>query len=372
MDTYDDDDVVDQSGLVDGEDDEGAGGLFSNIKGLSYYAGNEEDPYITLKEDDDEEKEENEDLEIRPSDYLILAAKTEDDISNIEVNVYEEDDDNLYVHHDIMLPSFPLCLEWIGHPFSDDNACGNYMAVGTFEPEIEVWNLDLIDSVYPKVILGDAGGVKSKKSSKKSKNSSLVHTDAVMTLSWNMNHSNVLASGSADTTIKLWDLNNGSACVASFDHHTDKVQSIQWNPKQSTMLASGSYDKTVSIFDTNDASKKSRKVWTVAADVECIKWNPFDSNYFMVSLESGDVLYYDIRADSKAVFTLNAHMNKAVTCIDWNPLIPGIFLTGSTDKTVKIWDLNDNSPSCIHSTDLKAASFPHIQCPQYRDWSNQL
>ena len=32
------------------EEETETGGLFSNIKGLTYYKDNEEDPYITLKE----------------------------------------------------------------------------------------------------------------------------------------------------------------------------------------------------------------------------------------------------------------------------------------------------------------------------------
>jgi periodic tryptophan protein 1 len=44
---------------------------------------------------------------------MIVAARTEDDVSHLEVYVFEENEDNLYVHHDVMLPSFPLCVEWL-------------------------------------------------------------------------------------------------------------------------------------------------------------------------------------------------------------------------------------------------------------------
>jgi periodic tryptophan protein 1 len=44
---------------------------------------------------------------------MLAAVKTEDDISHLEVYIFEENDDNLYVHHDVMLPAFPLCVEWL-------------------------------------------------------------------------------------------------------------------------------------------------------------------------------------------------------------------------------------------------------------------
>ena len=37
-------------------------------------------------------------------------------MSNLEVYVYEPSQDNLYVHHDIPLPVFPLCLAWLEQP----------------------------------------------------------------------------------------------------------------------------------------------------------------------------------------------------------------------------------------------------------------
>ena len=54
-----------------------------------------------------------------------------------QVWVYEEADEsspsNLYVHHDIMLPAFPLALAWLDcHPARSD-APGNLAAVRLWE-----------------------------------------------------------------------------------------------------------------------------------------------------------------------------------------------------------------------------------------------
>lgn len=45
------------------------------------------------------------------------------------------------------------------------NGCctGNYAAVGTFDPEIEIWDLDTVDAMYPDAILGETGISKSAK-----------------------------------------------------------------------------------------------------------------------------------------------------------------------------------------------------------------
>jgi hypothetical protein len=56
--------------------------------------------------------------------------------------VYEEGDAkseaNLYVHHDLVLPAFPLALAWLDCDPSGRRAAANMAAVGTFSPEIEV------------------------------------------------------------------------------------------------------------------------------------------------------------------------------------------------------------------------------------------
>lgn len=68
------------------------------------------DNYPSDFEDSEEEKE---DYTIRKSDSLIVAATAEDEHSNLEVYIYDHKTSDLYVHHEIILSSYPLCMEWL-------------------------------------------------------------------------------------------------------------------------------------------------------------------------------------------------------------------------------------------------------------------
>ena len=340
--------------------------MFGNVKSLAYHKPHEEDPYLVVP-DDEEENEEREELQILPSDNLLLAGKVEDEVALLEVYVYEDEADNLYVHHDIMLPAIPLCLEWLDTPVGDasgaaEGASRNFVAVGTMEPDIEIWDLDVVDSMYPNAILGQGGNgvddeksaAKKKKSKKRSKPNNDYHVDSVLALAANRSHRNLLASGSADTTVKLWDLNS-SKCAKSYSQHTDKVCSLDWHPTESTVLLSGSYDRTVVAADMRAPDNTPR--WGVDSDVENVQWDPHDGNYFYVTTDSGLVYRYDVRQiptnaqDSKPVWLLQAH-DSSVSAFDANSSIPGYVVTGSTDKQVKLWDVYDDKPRMVVSRKL--------------------
>ncbi|KAI8895896.1 WD40-repeat-containing domain protein [Globomyces pollinis-pini] len=353
LDTYDEEEPSNQFGAP----------MFSNIKGLSYYSNNKEDPYIEL-DDALDDQEELDEMHIEPTDNLILACKTEDDISHLEVYLYEPEEDNLYVHHDILLPSFPLAIEWLDFPVgrkSDTHTKGNYVAIGTFDPQVEIWDLDTVDSMFPDCILGQIPDASLGTTSKKSKfgparvakrPQAERHVDAVMSISWNTVQRNLILTGSADTTVKLWDLTRPNSAVTSFNHHKDKVQAVVWNKFEPSVLVSGGYDKRVCAFDSRASNTVAE--WKLTADVECIKWDTFHQERFYVSTEDGIVKCFDVRnPKSKALFTLHAH-DSAVSALDVNPHIPGCLVTGSADKQVKVWSLQDTKPKCLVSRDLDA------------------
>ncbi|KAG7195290.1 uncharacterized protein KQ657_003816 [Scheffersomyces spartinae] len=385
----------------DAEEKDSEGEDVTMFPGLSnseakFHQDNDSDPYLTLPTESDAQEEKKE-LQIYPSDNLVLATRTEDDISFLDVYVYDDgagapqgaeeeeedklDDDvakgfvreaNLYVHHDIMLPAFPLCVEWINFkPGSEEETdnIGNFAAVGTFDPQIEIWDLDCMDKAFPDLILGEPDlnsftalkkNNSKKKKKSKAKHVTTHHTDAILSLAHNKSHRNVLASTSADHTVKLWDLNNGTA-VRSFSniHNGKTVSSSQWHPQESQILLTGGYDSFVAITDvriSDEAQMTKRYKCSSNEEIENVKWGHKSvPELFYAGTDTGNIYCFDARVDNKPLWTLHAH-DAGISSLEVNQEIPGLLSSSAMgEKVVKLWKCptdNRTGPSMVLSRDF--------------------
>lgn len=109
-------------------------------------------------------------------------------------SVYNQQDD-IYVHHEVYLPAYPLCFEYLDFS-SDSDSKVNFVAIGDMQKDINVWDLDTVDVLDPVFTLTG-------------------HKDSVLDMSWNSLTRKVLASVSADKTARLWDLETKKVCFVS-------------------------------------------------------------------------------------------------------------------------------------------------------------
>jgi WD40 repeat protein len=101
----------------------------------------------------------------------------------------------------------------------------------------------------------------------------IAHTGYINFIAWS---SRFLASGSDDSTIRVWDTQQDFACVKVITDHIDWVRSIAWSPC-GRFLASGSADKTI-------------RVWDSQADFACIRVLTSHTNWVNSIVWSGRFL----------------------------------------------------------------------------------
>lgn len=371
--------------------------LANDLDTLSFHKRNEQDPYLADDPKANElfDDEELEDLIIRPTDAFIIAAKSGDDVSTLEAHLFDDDPDasdaddgpyepHTYIHHDTVLPVFPLCTAYTR--LSTENEPLNLVAVGMFTPGIDVWDIDRVNNLEPVVSLGGyqgkehlvgakAAAAKSQNRRKKKSKPKLrlkedSHKDAVMSLSWNNVQREYLASGSADETVKIWDIESAH-CARTLEHHSGKVQSVNFHPSAAEKLVSGSFDRTVHLVDVRDPAKKL--MWSVEADVESCQWGHGPTaDHIFVSTEDGYITVYDPRKSAQPsnenyLYRWRAHKG-AATSLSISSEIPGLVVSGGVDKLVKVWDVSALSigkvPEPVYQRLSKAgALFTLSLCP---------
>ncbi|CAN1273879.1 Periodic tryptophan protein 1 homolog [Linum perenne] len=181
--------------------------IFSSGLGDVYYPSNDLDPY--LRDNDDVDSEEEEDLAIKANDAVIVCARNEDELSHLEVWICEVSDDgdlNMYIHHQVNLSAFPLCVAWLDCPLKGGEK-GNFIAVGSMEPAIEIWDLDIVQAV-----------------------------------AWNHHEAQILLSGSFDRSVIMKDGRNPTSRGIRWSVAAD-VESLAWDPH-----SSHSFVVSVSLF----------------------------------------------------------------------------------------------------------------------------
>ena len=306
----------------------------ASIQGLTCYSNPSQDPYITLDNISDTSSQ---DFSIAPTDNLLLVGRADEEYSLIEVFVYNEATQDQYCHHEIMLNAHPLCIELVRLEQQGEKV--SLVAVGTMEPEIELWDLDLVDGIEPYAVLG-----RRKKNSGNKKLYKTRHTKPVLCLSWNRTTPQLLASGSADKTVRVWDIST-MTCIETL-LHTDTVQSIAWHPYKGSLLLTGCVDGCVRVFDCATEQKLVTTV-SLSSEVEKVLWNQLLPTQIIACTEMGHI--FCICSELGQVLSRIAAHDKPVTDISLSAFLPGLLVSTSVDKSYKVWDLSEKGPKCLHS-----------------------
>ena len=211
------------------------------------------------------------------------------------------------------------------------------------------------------------------------------HEDAVYSITYSPD-GNYLASGSADKTIKIWDVASGK-CILTIPSDSGTVYTVAYSP-DGKILASGGYDGSVKFWDlstgkcmrtmvghktsvtsivffpdgkriVSGSTDTTVKVWDVVTGtcLHTLTGHRYNVNGVAVSPDGSKMLSasYDNTikiwdATSYACLaTLNDHLN-SVLCAAFSP--DGKYIvSGSSDTTIKLWDAS--TLSCLETMTLQ-------------------
>ncbi|CAD5962670.1 putative WD repeat-containing protein slr0143 [Planktothrix tepida] len=152
------------------------------------------------------------------------------------------------------------------------------------------------------------------------------HQDSVESVSWSPD-GNILASGSQDNTIKLW--NKHGKLLQTLNAHQGIVWSLSWSPDDET-LASGSQDNTIKLW-----SKQGQLLQTFKGhedEVQSVSWNPDGK---VLASGSNDKTIKLWSKQGQLLQTLKNHKG-SVWSLSWSP-DGKVLASGSNDKTIKLW-----------------------------------
>ncbi|KAJ1527329.1 Notchless protein 1, partial [Nowakowskiella sp. JEL0078] len=158
------------------------------------------------------------------------------------------------------------------------------------------------------------------------------HSEAILSVSFSPDGSQ-LATGSGDTTVRIWDLNTETP-QHTLTGHKDWVQIVAWSPDCKT-IASGSMDKTIRLW----TAKTGQLLGVLTAHTQCITsltWEPLHRGGRRLASSSKDatVRVWDA-VTRRCLYALTQHV-APVTCVRWGG--QGLIYSASRDKSVKVWD----------------------------------
>ena len=157
----------------------------------------------------------------------------------------------------------------------------------------------------------------------------LRHTHWVRSVAFSSD-SKILASGAHDGTIRLWDIATKEN-IATLEDHTRSVR-VTFSP-DGTMLASGSQDSTIKLWDV--ATKENIATLRHTHRVSLIVFSPDGAMLASGSWDS-TIKLWDV-ATKENIATLEEHtrpINSVVFSPDGTTLA-----SGAPDSTIKLWDV---------------------------------
>ncbi|CAF2114579.1 unnamed protein product [Brassica oleracea var. botrytis] len=191
------------------------------------------------------------------------------------------------------------------------------------------------------------------------------HDDTVEDVAFSPTSAQEFCSVGDDSCLILWDARTGTSPVTKVVEkaHDADLHCVDWNPHDDNLILTGSADNTVRLYDrrkltSNGVGTPIYKFEGHKAAVLCVQWSPDKSSVFGSSAEDGLLNIWDYDRVSKksdraakspaGLFFQHAGHRDKVVDFHWNAEDPWTIVSVSDDcettgggGTLQIWRMSD-------------------------------
>lgn len=175
------------------------------------------------------------------------------------------------------------------------------------------------------------------------------HTKPVIGVRFFPGSGHLMLSGSADSTVKIWDVYHQKELLRTYSGHTKALSDVTFSPNGKQFL-SASYDRMIKLWDTETGQCLNR--FTTGKTPHVVKFNPSPehSSEFLAGMSDKKIIQFDLRT-REVVQEYDHHLAaiNTITFVDEDRR----FMTTSDDKSLRAWDYNIPVP-------IKYIAEPHM------------
>ncbi|KAJ1509888.1 hypothetical protein HMI56_006589 [Coelomomyces lativittatus] len=182
------------------------------------------------------------------------------------------------------------------------------------------------------------------------------HSTIVSDVAWHQHHDSIFASVSDDRRLFIWDNRSFSSekPMHAVDAHDAEVNCVDFNPSTEFLLATGSNDKSVRLWDLRNLKMTLHALESHTEEVLQLSWNPHHSHILASAGSDRRVMVWDLTkigdeltpeeaedGPPELLFMHGGHTSK-IADFAWDLNEHWLMASAAEDNIVQVWRMASN------------------------------